>query len=121
MATDTALSDQGYAALAPILGIGFLLALLAGYFAPTIVALVRRHPQQWAILAVDLFLGWTIIGWVIALAWSLMRVERSNADVLLAVTLADRDTKPCPSCAERVKVAAVKCRFCGQDLAGARL
>ncbi len=27
------------------------------------------------------------------------------------------DTKPCPVCAETIKAAAVKCRFCGTDLA----
>ncbi|HEY4117892.1 MAG TPA: PH domain-containing protein [Byssovorax sp.] len=26
------------------------------------------------------------------------------------------DTKPCPACGEIIKVAALKCRFCGEDL-----
>jgi Bacterial PH domain/zinc-ribbon domain len=28
------------------------------------------------------------------------------------------DTKPCPACGERIKKAAIKCRFCGTDLEG---
>lgn len=28
----------------------------------------------------------------------------------------DPDSRPCPVCGETIKVAAVKCRFCGEDL-----
>ena len=35
------------------------------------------------------------------------------------VPVARADTRPCPICAEDVKAAAVKCRFCGTDLQAA--
>jgi hypothetical protein len=42
------------------------------YFLPTLLAAVQRKTNAGAIFALNLFLGWTLIGWVIALSWSLM-------------------------------------------------
>ena len=53
-----------------------ILILLAIYFLPTFVAAVRSKRNTAAILVLNLFLGWTIIGWIIALIWSLMHEER---------------------------------------------
>lgn len=47
-----------------------LLLLTAIYFAPGIVATVRHHKNTAPIIVVNVFLGWTLIGWVIALAWA---------------------------------------------------
>jgi hypothetical protein len=44
--------------------------LLALYFLPYINALSRKHRSAGAILVINLFLGWTVLGWIIALAWS---------------------------------------------------
>jgi hypothetical protein len=57
-----------------------LLAVLSfvGYFLPTICAL-SNHQHNWAsIFVVNLFLGWTLIGWVIALAWAVSRPIRKS-------------------------------------------
>jgi hypothetical protein len=40
----------------------------AVYFVPTIVAAVRRSTLLAPIAVVNMFLGWTLIGWVVALA-----------------------------------------------------
>ena len=40
------------------------------YFAPTMNAWNRNHRNTNAIAVLNLFLGWTFIGWVIALVWS---------------------------------------------------
>lgn len=56
---------------------GFLLLLVLGsfalvlYFVPTIIATKRRHKNIPAIFALNLLLGWALIGWVGALVWSL--------------------------------------------------
>lgn len=55
-----------------------ILVLIVPYFAPAIVAFARGHHQKWAIFALDLFLGWTFLGWVGALVWSLTKVETRN-------------------------------------------
>ena len=56
---------------------GFMLLVLifALYFLPTIIAVNRKKKNQSAIFLLNLFLGWTIIGWVIALVWSTMHEE----------------------------------------------
>lgn len=43
------------------------------YLTPTIAAQERRHPQTAAIFALNLLLGWTLLGWVAALVWALSR------------------------------------------------
>jgi len=42
------------------------------YFIPWIVAAKRKHRQRWHIFILNLFLGWTFVGWVAALVWSSM-------------------------------------------------
>ena len=41
------------------------------YFVPAVVALMRSHNNTLAITALNLLLGWTFLGWVVALVWSL--------------------------------------------------
>lgn len=48
----------------------FVAALFILYFLPAIVAKDRRHRNFPAILVLNIFLGWTFIGWVIALVWA---------------------------------------------------
>ncbi len=50
----------------PILGFGFVL-----YFLPAIIAFARSKRDAISILVLNFFLGWTAIGWVIALVWAL--------------------------------------------------
>lgn len=41
------------------------------YFLPTIIAMVRSKSNRGAILLLNLFLGWTFIGWIVSLVWAL--------------------------------------------------
>lgn len=40
------------------------------YLLPAFLAYQRAHPQRHAIFLINLFLGWTAIGWIGALVWS---------------------------------------------------
>lgn len=51
-------------------GFGIVIGLWI-YFIPAWVAEIRRHPNAGAIFAVNLLLGETVIGWIIALIWAL--------------------------------------------------
>ena len=112
--------------------------LLTLYFVPSIIAAARRHHQGGAILTVNLFLGWTLLGWVVALVWSVSAVDQksTNAKATFDIDAPEpnasedaplvlrnpepaksqpqhSDEKICPDCAETVKAAAKVCRFCG--------
>lgn len=58
---------------------GFLgLILMIGiYFLPGIVAHIRAHHQENAIVLLNLLLGWTLLGWVIALVWAATAVRKN--------------------------------------------
>lgn len=49
----------------------FLIFLFALYFVPAIVAGARQTHNATAILLINLFLGWTFIGWVVALVMAI--------------------------------------------------
>jgi small-conductance mechanosensitive channel len=65
---------------APSLGLGFLAMLAIGvligtYFLPSVIAFSRGHQHSAPILLLNLFLGWTLVGWVAALVWAAMPVS----------------------------------------------
>ncbi len=49
-------------------GLFWIIVLLTVYVLPTIVAYLRKVPNKGSVAVVDVLLGWTLIGWVAALA-----------------------------------------------------
>ena len=45
---------------------------LAIYILPYLIAISRKHPHEEALMAFNLFLGWTLVGWWFALIWALI-------------------------------------------------
>jgi hypothetical protein len=44
--------------------------LIGLFFLPTIWAYKTKHPQRSSIFFINFFLGWTLIGWIIAALWA---------------------------------------------------
>jgi hypothetical protein len=89
------------------------------YFIPYILAKQNRKQNAGAIGALNFFLGWTLVGWVVALVWAMSK--DANVPQPLPMTapapppLATSAQKKCPDCAEMVLADARKCRFCGHE------
>lgn len=48
---------------------------LAVYLVPSIIAIKRKHPNKLAIVVTNVLFGWSVIGWILALIWSLPSAE----------------------------------------------
>jgi len=47
------------------------------YFVPTIIAFARKKSNRGAILVLNFILGWSLIGWVVSLVWSLSNDQQA--------------------------------------------
>lgn len=64
----------------------FLLGLVAVvvYFVPAAVGFARRKENRFAIFLLNLFLGWSLLGWVVALVWAVSKDRVPQAVVAQA-------------------------------------
>lgn len=47
-----------------------LIGIMIVYFIPTIIGYSKKKKNSGAIMMLNIFLGWTFIGWVVALIWA---------------------------------------------------
>jgi ABC-type transport system involved in cytochrome c biogenesis permease component len=47
---------------------------------PTVIALLSKKKNTLAILTLNLLLGWTVLGWIIALVWA---VTKDNSTTII--------------------------------------
>jgi T4 superinfection immunity protein len=64
-ASDSGSAAGGLVLLIVLGGLGFVVWLIPGF-----VAIMRHHHNCGAIWCLTIFLGWTFIGWLIALVWA---------------------------------------------------
>jgi hypothetical protein len=113
-------------------------AVLSGallYVCPGIIAHTRHHPQAGAISLLVLLLGWTVIGWIVALVWSATSPAATQTIVVnvtgapgaaavvaeappcSAAATAQREVIFCAQCGKKREGTLNFCRHCGATLA----
>jgi Superinfection immunity protein len=67
--------------------IGMLIVVMVtAYMLPTLVAWLRHAPDAAAVALLNAVLGWTLIGWILALALALRRPANPVVQVISQVT-----------------------------------
>ncbi|MBU1999287.1 MAG: superinfection immunity protein [Candidatus Omnitrophica bacterium] len=53
--------------------IGLLILMFGLYLLPSLISFLRRNKNYPAIFLLNLTLGWTFLGWIAALIWSVTK------------------------------------------------
>ena len=64
------------------ISIAVIILFIIPYFLPSLIALFRGKSNTAAIVLLNLFLGWTFIGWVVALIWSVTKDKEMQTIVV---------------------------------------
>lgn len=51
---------------------------LAAYFLPSLIALVRNHHNETALIVTNLLLGWTGVAWLVTLIWAFTNQKETS-------------------------------------------
>ena len=79
------MADTGAVMLLVIVGLVF-------YFLPAFIASSRGHHNSGALFVANLLAGWTFIGWVICLVWSLTNQKEEQVVTINNTTSEDSST-----------------------------
>jgi hypothetical protein len=92
------------------------------YVLPTYEAFRSRQPKRLTIALLNIFLGWTVVGWIAALVMAVKKPEPVLPDGEESgyfdseLLVRGFSIIPCPKCGEKVRDDAVKCKHCGTSL-----
>ncbi|MBT4207143.1 superinfection immunity protein [Candidatus Woesearchaeota archaeon] len=100
-------SDIGVLILLPI--------VLLLYFLPSLIASKRKHLNATSITLTNFLLGWTFLGWVIALIWSFSnnRADQQKLDKKIPNSL--NPNKYCSNCGDNAGISDKYCGSCGES------
>jgi hypothetical protein len=93
-----------------VLSVGVLL-----YFLPTIVAAMRRLRNLAPIVVVNVLLGWSVIGWIIAMVWAVSTQVVGTPPIASTPRTRTPATKRCTRCGEYSLSTARVCAFCEES------
>lgn len=117
-------TDNGSAIVTFVMAVVMFIFSLALYVLPGFIATARNLPNQGSVWVINIFLGWTFIGWVVALAMAVVGNRPTTQFPPPAAygppapaKVATRATKKCPDCAETVLSDAKVCKYCGHHFA----
>jgi predicted membrane protein len=99
----------------------FLAIAVIVYFIPNWIACARKHHNANAIFVTNLLLGWTALGWVVALIWSLTAVKidtSKNAEKRSKSKLKPRSSVINSPNDNDLDLIEWKCNKCGESSEG---
>ena len=70
-----------------------LFVIVVIYPIPTIIAFRKKHPNRIPILLVNLFLGWSLIGWVVSIVWATKVPENATQSSIATISVAEEINK----------------------------
>ena len=85
-----------------------LVIFFGAYFLPSIIGRNKRNAN--AICLLNIFLGWTVIGWVVALVWAASKDDPAPIAVNLSPALF------CQGCGKYSAAGSTFCSSCGRKL-----
>ncbi len=88
----------------------FVVVYILLYFIPSMVAFTKSRQNFASIFALNLFLGWSVLGWVAALVWAL-KTKSSNRDRVF-----NASSEYCAGCGAPLDFQAQFCSKCGRVL-----
>ena len=106
----------------------WFMAVVAGvivilYFLPALIAARREKNSATGIFVLNLFLGWTFIGWVVALIWSFANDDPKGVSLAVSSTKSYEvvsgsalESRVCTQCKSVHEQGAEFCLHCGTKL-----